>query len=103
RGGGQFTVVLTSAGRVLAWGSNAFGQLGDGTTASRHAPVRVRIPAGVTVTAISAGYNSALALTKSGRVLAWGGNVSGQLGNGTTKRRLKPFYVSLPAHAKIAS
>jgi len=96
-------MALTSTGRVLAWGNNAFGQLGDGTTTTRHAPVRVKIPRGVTVTAISAGYNSGLALTKSGRVLAWGGNTAGQLGNGTEKARLKPVYVRLPGHTKIAS
>jgi alpha-tubulin suppressor-like RCC1 family protein len=98
-----FTMVLTSTGRVLTWGMNTNGELGDGTTKDRLAPVRARIPRGVTITAISAGYNSALALTKSGRVLAWGDNVAGQLGNGTKKDRHAPVYVRLPAHTKITS
>jgi alpha-tubulin suppressor-like RCC1 family protein len=103
RGGGLFTMVLTSTGKVLAWGNNAYGQLGDGTRVNRLKPVRVRISKGVTVTAISAGYNSALALTKSGRVLSWGGGVVGQLGNGSGNDRSRPGYVRLPPHTKITS
>jgi len=98
-----FTMALTSAGRVLIWGMNTDGELGDGTTTDRLAPVRPRIPAGVTVTAISAGYNHALALTKSGRLLSWGDNTAGQLGDGSTRDRHAPVYVKLPAHTKITS
>jgi alpha-tubulin suppressor-like RCC1 family protein len=103
RGGGSFTLALTRAGVVLAWGGNADGELGDGTTSGHLDPVKVKIPKGVTITAISAGEDGGLALTKSGRVLAWGGNAAGQLGNGTTKARHVPGYVKLPAHTKITS
>ena len=104
REGGLFTMALTAKGQVLAWGNNFSGQLGDGTGENQSLPVRVRLPKGVTVTAISAGYDSALALTKSGRVLSWGGNLVGQLGTGTTPPfRLVPGYVRIPRHTKIAS
>jgi alpha-tubulin suppressor-like RCC1 family protein len=98
-----FTMVLTSAGRVLSWGMNTDGELGNGTTKDRLSPVRARLPRGVTITAISAGYNSALALTKSGRILAWGDNTKGQLGDGTKKDRHAPVYVQLPAHTTVKS
>jgi alpha-tubulin suppressor-like RCC1 family protein len=104
REGLQFTLALTSKGQLLAWGDNNSGQLGDGTGVNQDLPVRVRLPKGVTVTAISAGQDSALALTKSGRVLSWGGNLVGQLGTGTRSSfRLVPGYVRIPAHTKITS
>jgi alpha-tubulin suppressor-like RCC1 family protein len=103
RGGSSFTLALTSGGKVLAWGRNGDGELGNGTTTGSPDPVRVKIPKGVTVTAIAAGFASALALTKSGRVLAWGLNDAGQLGDGTAKERHTPGYVRLPAHTKITS
>ncbi|MBK6323067.1 MAG: hypothetical protein IPF38_13000 [Burkholderiales bacterium] len=35
------SVALKSDGTVLAWGSNASGQLGDSTTIGRNSPVTV--------------------------------------------------------------
>jgi alpha-tubulin suppressor-like RCC1 family protein len=39
--GGSHVCALTTAGRLWCWGSNSSGQLGDGTTTDRHAPVAV--------------------------------------------------------------
>ena len=47
------TVALKNDGTVWAWGSNYYGELGDGTTMDRYTPVQV---SGLTeVIAISAG------------------------------------------------
>ena len=46
----------TSRGRVLAWGSNIFREIGDGSQVRlRRLPTPVRLPAGVTVFAVAAG------------------------------------------------
>src|SRR5579862_5855546 len=45
-GGAQTHMVLKSDGTVWMWGLNMMGQLGDGTTTNRCAPVQVVGPAG---------------------------------------------------------
>ncbi len=39
--GGNHTCVIVTAWSVKCWGANSYGQLGDGTTTDRHAPVDV--------------------------------------------------------------
>src|ERR1700674_4088544 len=84
-------------GAAYAWGSNAYGQLGNGTVTSSSIPVSVSLPSGTVVTAIAGGQFFSLALTSTGGVLAWGANYAGQLGNGTTANSTTPVQVSLPS------
>ncbi len=83
--GGNHALALLRDGTVMAWGYNAFGQLGDGKTGyegSSHVPVPV---SGLgEVTAVAAGYNDSFALLRNGAVEAWGYNASGELGTGST-------------------
>ncbi len=69
-------------GDVFTWGYNGRGQLGDGTTTDRHAPVSVMLPPGTRITQVAAGSNFTLALADSGVVYAWG-EFSPQLGDGS--------------------
>jgi alpha-tubulin suppressor-like RCC1 family protein len=79
--GNFHSLALLGDGTVRAWGWNAFGQLGDGTTDDRPSPVTV---SGLTdVTAVAAGDRFSLALRRNGQVTTWGANERGQLGNGT--------------------
>lgn len=85
--GGSHSLGLGSDGHVYAWGSNASGQLGDGSTANSSVPVAVTagvVPEGVTFTAISAGNQHSLGIGSDGWVYAWGASDAGRLGNGTT-------------------
>src|SRR5437773_753599 len=87
-----------SAGNVWSWGDNAYGQLGDGTTASSSTPVRViNLSGGYLsgVVAVAVGGLHSLALKSDGTVWAWGYNGYGQLGDGTTMNsRSTPVQVS---------
>ena len=87
------TCAVTSAGAVLCWGSNADGQLGDGTTTDRLTPVVVS-GLGNGAAAIAAAPRHTCAVTCAGGVWCWGWNGSGQLGDGTTTDALTPVAVS---------
>ncbi len=69
---------------MLCWGSNSNGQLGDGTTTDRHAPVQVTgLPA--KATQVAAGGRHTCALLTDGTVWCWGKGGNGELGNGSTQ------------------
>ncbi|MEV8630805.1 S8 family serine peptidase [Streptosporangium sp. NPDC051023] len=81
-----------SGGEVWAWGDNAQGQLGIGTTTTKKVPVK--IPGLTGVNAVAAGTGFSVALKSDGTVWAWGDNSQGQLGNGTTTDSLVPVQVA---------
>ncbi|MFO1135425.1 MAG: hypothetical protein U1E30_09605 [Rhodoblastus sp.] len=96
-GGGYHTCALTSDGGLYCWGSNSGGELGDGGTLLRNAPVAVVTSgalAGKTPVQISAGGYHSCALVSSGSAYCWGANSFGGLGDGTTTQRLTPVAVS---------
>ncbi len=96
------TCFVTPAATVKCWGDNEHGQLGDGSTTERHAPVEVSGLSGVIE--VSAGDEFTCALTGEGDVWCWGDNEHGQIGDGTTTDRHVPTKVSgLPAAVEIAA
>ena len=102
-GGCSQSLAVTSVGRVLAWGDNANGQLGDGNTTSTDVPVEVKLPPGTKATAIDTGCQQSLALSSTGQVLAWGDNMYGELGNGDNTSSDVPVEVKLPAGTKVTA
>ena len=106
--GDTHSCAVTNGGGVFCWGNNEYGQLGDGTTFNRYAPVlagprsptptATAAPAALVatgnVTAIAVGDFHTCALSKAGGVKCWGQNSSGQLGNGSTVDSSVPVQVS---------
>jgi alpha-tubulin suppressor-like RCC1 family protein len=89
------TLALLADGTVMAWGSNDDGQLGDGSTTTRLAPVTV--PGLGRVGAISAGGTHSLALLADGTVMAWGDNgLRGLTGKGRPDRSSQTTSVLVP-------
>ncbi|HEW98585.1 MAG: RCC1 repeat- and reductase domain-containing protein [Candidatus Parabeggiatoa sp. nov. 3] len=99
--GKNHSLALESDGTLWAWGYNRHGELGDGATTKRSAPVQVKISK---VVSIAAGDNHSLAVKKEGTVWTWGYNRYGQLGDGTITMRSAPAKVnSLSDVVKIAA
>jgi alpha-tubulin suppressor-like RCC1 family protein len=91
--GQDHSMVVKGDGSVLSWGSNLYGQLGDGTNDQRTAPGPTALVAGSGVSRLVAGDVHSLALKSDGSLLSWGYNGSGQLGDGTTVNRAVPGKV----------
>ncbi len=91
--GAAHSCALLDSGIVKCWGSNAFGQVGDGTSgAERPAPADV-IELGGSATLIEAGDAHTCAVLADGGVRCWGSNADGQLGDGSTANRSRPVLV----------
>jgi hypothetical protein len=100
-------VLALAGGAVDAWGSNRYGQLGNGIAVPaggpRPEPTNSSVPEPVKekegkelrgVTAVAAGGGHSLALMSNGTVMAWGDNEVGELGNGTFSNSSVPVEVS---------
>ncbi len=91
--GQNYNLALLRNGTVMAWGSNGWGELGDGTISwGGDVPAPVIGLSGVK--AIAAGGGNSLALLSNGTVMAWGANEFGQLGDGTLTQSDVPVAVS---------
>ncbi|MCU0415821.1 MAG: T9SS type A sorting domain-containing protein [Cytophagaceae bacterium] len=113
-GSGSHLLGLSCANQVWGWGNNRSGQLGRNSTSASGEPMPQRVlrgaqaaavsvndPNGIflnNITYVSGGNNSSFAIEAgTGRLLAWGENGDGQLGDGTTTDRTTPVYVTRSA------
>ena len=98
------SLALSSSGNIWAWGDNAFGQLGDGTTTNRATAVKVKGLDNSAILIIAAGGYHSLALDNHGNVYSWGSNFSGELGNGNHVSSSTPTQItSLTGISQIAA
>jgi alpha-tubulin suppressor-like RCC1 family protein len=95
--GGDYTSAhtcgVTTADQAYCWGSNADGQLGNGTFKVSRAPVAVA--GGLRFRRVSVGVDHTCGVTLDNRAYCWGKNRNGRLGDGTTDvDRPRPVAVS---------
>ncbi len=96
KGGNQFNCGLLTTGGVKCWGDNDAGQLGDGTLVQKNVPTQVvGLTSGVAV--IGGGLQTPCAILHDGRIMCWGSNGSGQVGNGNTTNQTSPTFVKADA------
>jgi len=93
--GFRHSCAIREGGGLACWGSNSFGQLGNGTNTPSATWVAVSEVSDAS--ALSAGhYHTCAALHATGRVVCWGQNWSGQLGDNTNEHRSTPVEVVFP-------
>ena len=85
------TCATVVGGDVYCWGSNVYGQVGDGTRTERWSPT------GVGIAADSLGGSGSHTCTVlGGDVWCWGQNAGGQLGDGSLVVRASPVRAGVP-------
>jgi alpha-tubulin suppressor-like RCC1 family protein len=86
---------VKATGAVRCWGSNDYGQLGNGSTSTT--PIGVAsatTPIASGAVAIAAGERHTCAMKSDGTVWCWGYNGSGQLGDNTKVDKSTPVQVT---------
>jgi alpha-tubulin suppressor-like RCC1 family protein len=103
-----------SRGRVLCWGDNHEGQLGQplppvapGDPGDPMSPdgsaEPSTVPLGAVVVEIAAGHDHTCARSEGGLIFCWGRGDEGQLGDGRRLRSAAPILVALPEAARAIS
>ncbi|MFF2889122.1 hypothetical protein ACFVSO_19965, partial [Paenibacillus sp. NPDC057967] len=98
--GSQTYAIQGNEGKLLAWGYNGRGQLGDGTYTHRSYPTPVTKVDGTPleqIRAIGSGDAYGLAIGNDGALWVWGSNEAAQLGLNDTRIRTRAEKLILPS------
>lgn len=93
--GGDHVCALDGDGAAFCWGNNAYGQLGNGSSAGSSTEA-VPVAGNLRFTEIDAGAEHTCAITAQGRAYCWGQGSSGQLGHGAFEGSRVPVEVVGP-------
>ncbi|MGE4335704.1 MAG: RCC1 domain-containing protein [Pigmentiphaga sp.] len=100
--GASHNLAIDADGRIWAWGSNQYGQLGRREPRYSTRPLSVELAE--PIVDVAAGLFFSLALGESGQVYSWGWNAKGQLGRSTERHDARPMAISeLEGIARIAA
>ena len=92
--GDYYSSVLTSIGRLFAWGYKGYGVATSYTYTPREITNNFNLSIGETVTSVTLGTFHFLVLTLTGRLFTWGNNDYGQLGDETNIFRYTPIEIT---------
>lgn len=96
------TIALKQDGTVWAFGRNNFGQLGIGTTSDQAQSIPQRVWNLRDVVEVKSASEHNMAILADGRLMAWGANTLGQLGDGLQINQSVPVPVPLPPVKSVA-
>jgi alpha-tubulin suppressor-like RCC1 family protein len=92
--GAEHTCALRDTSEISCWGSDAFGQVGNGdlvgevTDQQYQTPANTPLPSSRTGKAIAAGGRNSCVLLDDNRISCWGDDTSGQIGDGPVNNNL---------------
>ena len=89
--GGRHSCALV-AGKILCWGANERGQLGDGDSEANVRPAPV--VGDLTFTQVTTGLAHSCGVARGGEAFCWGNDDKGQLGDATFASRSAPVRVA---------
>lgn len=110
--GCEYVRAVIAGGKVLAWGANANGALGNGKGEAyetgnnqySYTPVEVALPDGALPVDLSSGQRFSALLDSKGTIYGWGANRWGQMGNFADETNLSfepaPISMGMPAPPK---
>lgn len=88
----SYMLAIKNDGTLWAWGTNAAGQLGDGTTTSTSSPIQIGSLNDWFSVAISVGSTSH-AIKDNGTLWSWGSNSNGTIGDNTLVSKSSPIQI----------
>jgi alpha-tubulin suppressor-like RCC1 family protein len=93
------SLLLTSSGKVLSFGTGQYGALGHGYSGGKQLPDALRpryveALAGIRCVCVSAGELHSAVVTADGDVYSWGDGFCGQLGHGNKTPQPSPVQVT---------
>ncbi len=91
--GDTHTLVILEGGRLVSFGRNQNGQLGNASTNDCYEPQEVRVVGGEFVMRVACGAEHSACCTRDGKVYSWGWGRYGNIGDGDTVDRHEPVRV----------
>ena len=98
--GSPYSMAIRSDGLLFAWGFNANGKLGDGTTVDKTSPVQI---GSFSWTQVSAGGSHSMAIRSDGLLFGWGGGGFGALGDGTAVSKSSPVQIGSSSWTQVSA